>query len=353
MDVEPAWSPGGRWIYFSSGRSGSLALWRVPAAGGEPVRLTPGTGPERRPTVAPDGSRLVYSTFVEDPDLVLVNLRTGARHRLSALGTEINPALAPDGSAVAFVSYRWGAIALWIQPLRDGAPEGLPRRLTDHPGSAVNPAYSPDGRWIAYHRVLEGQRDIWIVPSSGGESQQFTTDPALDVQPAWSPDGKQLAFVSERSGSPQIWMQPVAGGRAAGDARQVTHENYAVRAPTFSPDGRSLAFIALFDDKAEVSVVNVEDGRVHVVTRNSSTYTVRWESDSMLLVSGQFGAHELTLRRVSTAGGADQPLDPPVAFGPMAQYGVFDVTRNGELLVFTREEVRGDLWVMESKPGTF
>jgi Tol biopolymer transport system component len=353
MDVEPAWSPDGRFVYFSSGRSGSLALWRVPAAGGDPTRITLGNGPERRPSISPDGSRLVYSTFVEDPDLVLVDLQSGERHRLSTLGTEINPALAPDGSALAFVSYRWGAIALWVQPLRDGKPEGLPHRLTDHPGSAANPAYSPDGRWLAYHRVLDGQRDIWIVPAAGGESVPFTTDPAVDVQPAWSPDGKQIAFVSERSGTQQVWVQPVADGHPAGAARQVTHENYSVQAPSWSPDGRRLAFIALFDDKSEVNVVNVEGGQASAVTRDSSAYRVRWESDRMLLVSGLFGARGLSLRRIPAAGGQGQPLDPPVEFGPMAQYGVFDVTPNGHLLVFTREEVRGDLWVMESKPKTF
>jgi Tol biopolymer transport system component len=353
VDVEPAWSPDGRWVYFASVRSGSLALWRVAAAGGEPTRLTLGNGPERRPSVSSDGSRLVYSTFVNDPDLVLVDLRSGARHRLSALGTEINPALAPDGSALAFVSYRWAAIALWTQHLRDGKPDGLPRRLTDQPGSAANPAYSPDGRWLAYHRVVEGQRDIWIVPSEGGESVPFTADPAVDIQPAWSPDGGQIAFVSERGGTPQIWAQPVAGGRAAGPARQITQGEWSAQGPAWSADGKRLAFVASFDDKSEVYVVNADGTETRAVTHGATAFRVRWESDRMLLVSGMFDGRALTLRRVPVSGGEGQPLDPPIEFGSMARYGVFDVTPDGKLLVFTREEVRGDLWIMESKPGTF
>src|SRR5262249_15490798 len=220
-------------------------------------------------------------------------------------------------------------------------------------GSAANPAYSPDSRWIAYHRVIQGQRDIWVVPSTGGASVQFTSDPAVDIQPAWSPDGTRIAFVSERGGSAQIWAQPVSEGRPAGPARQLTHSSYAVEAPSWSPDGRRLAFVALPGDQSDIYVVDADGGEPRAITRGASIYRVRWESDRMLLASGAFGGRELTLRRVAAAGGADQPLDPPIAFGPMAEYGVFDVTPGGNLLVYTREEVRGDLWVMESKPGTF
>jgi hypothetical protein len=99
--------------------------------------------------------------------------------------------------------------------------------------------------------------------------------------------------------------------------------------------------------------VDAIGGEPRAVTRDAVAYRVRWESDRMLLASGMFGGQALTLRRVPVAGGQGQPLDPPVEFGPMARYGVFDVTPDGRLLVFTREEVRGDLWIMESKPGTF
>lgn len=34
-DVVPSWSRDGKWIYFASDRSGSLQIWKVPAATGE------------------------------------------------------------------------------------------------------------------------------------------------------------------------------------------------------------------------------------------------------------------------------------------------------------------------------
>jgi Tol biopolymer transport system component len=34
------WSPDGKWIYFSSNRSGEFNIWKMPAAGGEPEQVT-------------------------------------------------------------------------------------------------------------------------------------------------------------------------------------------------------------------------------------------------------------------------------------------------------------------------
>lgn len=41
-DSSPVWSPDGRWVAFDSDRGGVSRLWRVPASGGPPERLTDG-----------------------------------------------------------------------------------------------------------------------------------------------------------------------------------------------------------------------------------------------------------------------------------------------------------------------
>jgi len=55
----PSWSRDGRWIYFASSRSGSLQIWKTPAAGGTAVQVTRNGG--RNPIESADGKYLYYN----------------------------------------------------------------------------------------------------------------------------------------------------------------------------------------------------------------------------------------------------------------------------------------------------
>jgi Tol biopolymer transport system component len=58
-DFRPSWSRDGRWIYFGSGRSGTVQIWKVPAGGGQSVQLTKGGGGEA--LESPDGTVVYYT----------------------------------------------------------------------------------------------------------------------------------------------------------------------------------------------------------------------------------------------------------------------------------------------------
>ena len=176
---QPAWSPDGREIAYADSRN----VWIVPASGGrarrvaspragpgarlhprrrfpllfllsrghpgpvatpehggEAVRVTLGTGPEVEPSLA--GPRLAFSTYVSNLDVVLVDLQTGQRHRLSGLRMEATPAFSPDGRLIFFCSDRGGTVDLWSQRLERGRPVGAARRLTDDVGTRTCRAFA-------------------------------------------------------------------------------------------------------------------------------------------------------------------------------------------------------------------
>src|SRR5258705_230791 len=43
-DTNPSWSRDGRWLYFSSNRTGTFEIWKMPSTGGEARQLTRGGG---------------------------------------------------------------------------------------------------------------------------------------------------------------------------------------------------------------------------------------------------------------------------------------------------------------------
>jgi Tol biopolymer transport system component len=356
-DRESAWSPDGRYVYFSSFREGTLALWRVSSQGGRPVRITMGTGPESHPSVPHDGTRLAYSTLLDTADVVVRDLATGAERRFGDLRDDDSPALAPDRRAVVFVSDRAdGRTSLWVQPLSaDGQATGAPRRLTEHRGTASHPSVSPDGRLVAYHRVLDGQRDIWVVPLSGGTPLRVTDDPAIDVHPSWSPDGRSLVFVSGRSGSQQVWVQGMENGRPAGPPRQLTDTKLSVQAPTWSPDGTRVALVA-WDDRgsSDLWIVPAGGGPLRRVTNGARAWRARWDWQALdaLFVSGFWTENRASVRRVAADGSTDSP-EVVVWLGTAEDRTIFDVSRDGRLLAFGRQDPRGDVWVLSARRGKY
>ena len=149
----PRWWPNGRFVVHSSLRQGSRALWKVSSRGGEPARLSLGTGNELAPSVAANGSRIAYSSGTSDNDVVIINRVTETRITLESASQESSPTVAPDGSAVVFVSDRGGqATDLWMRSLEHGIPVGEVQRLTAFQGPVETPDYSPDGAWVGFFR---------------------------------------------------------------------------------------------------------------------------------------------------------------------------------------------------------
>ncbi|MFO7692626.1 MAG: protein kinase [Vicinamibacterales bacterium] len=352
-DGDPAWSRDGRFVYFTSTRENTLALWWVRAAGGVPKRLTRGAGPERHPTVSADGGTLVYSAALDNPDLVLRDFRTGTESAFGSSRDDRSPVFLPDGSGVVFVSDRMDGYRLWAQPLSAGAPSGEAWKVTDQPGTVSHPAVSPDGRWVAYFRVIGGQRDIWIAPAVGGPAQQFTTDPAAEVHPAWSPDGRRLAFVSDRTGTNQVWVSGVQNGRATGTPMVITTQKHSCFAPVWSPDGTAIAYVGGVVNSDVYLVPSGGLGPARQVTSGATASRARWNrATGRLLVLGGWGkAEALVLKDVDPADGTAREVVPSPVFGRDLTLYDFDISADGRWLVFSREEVRGNLWSLKAGPS--
>jgi len=58
-DFYPSWSRDGKWIYFASGRTGNVEVWKIPVEGGEPDQVTKSGG--LYAIEGPDGTSLYYS----------------------------------------------------------------------------------------------------------------------------------------------------------------------------------------------------------------------------------------------------------------------------------------------------
>jgi Tol biopolymer transport system component len=354
-ETQPAWSPDGEFLYFTAYREGIQGIWRRPVEGGEPALVSAGPGERVWPSLSRDGRRLVYATAEAQATLTATDAESGRRARFEEARSIFTPTVAPDGSAVVFVSVRHNTVDLWRLPLGEEPLAGMPDRVTDHEGRSAWPRFSLDGRWIAYYRTVDdGQRDIWTVATEGGPSIRFTEHPALDVTPVWSPDGSMLAFASDRDGTQELWVALIQDGRRAGEPWRVTDDASPVDHLAWSPDGRHLAYTSLRDGDGDVYLTDREGNEIRALTEGAGAERVRWEESSgRLLVLGLWGDRRPSLRILDPETLDTVPLPYEAVSGSGAEIAYFDSSPDGRWLVVVEERHRGDVWLLETRDGTF
>jgi TolB protein len=191
FQTDPAWSPDGTRIAFSSRREGTSHIYVMGWDGKNARRLTSGTMSDEHPSWSPDGKRIL---FAREGALFVVSSSGGATHRVGrALGNAADPAWSPDGKLIAY-DYRTPGT-----PIREvyvmQADGTLAHAVTKLLNISAGPAWSPDGKRIAFFSNARLSRyEIYTVGVDGKGLRQVTVAEDDAFEPAWAPDGLTLSF---------------------------------------------------------------------------------------------------------------------------------------------------------------
>ncbi len=360
---------GGTWnrdevIVFAPGNR--TALYRVPAAGGEPAQVTTldqsqGQNTHRWPHFLPDGRRFLYlarSTRPENSGIYVGSLDTPEVTRV--MSSDSRAAYAPPGYLLfardrallaqpfdtnslrlvgdsvevledlqfsradgygSFTLSEHGELA--FQPSATASPRselvwfnraGQRLELPVVPGNVAEPSIAPDGKRVAVMLWEDMTSDLWLVDVERGATSRLTRDPAVDTSPVWSPDGHTIVFSSNRNGPADLY-QTTPGG----DERALLQSSGVKHVTDWSLDGRLIVYANTEQrrDRDLWTLVAGNEGKPALFLQTRFEETLgrlspngRW----MAYVSNDSGRDEVYVRpfppsagiwQISTAGGTE------------------------------------------------
>ena len=260
-------SPDGREVVFDLLGD----LYTIPIGGGEAKAITTGIAWDMQPRYSPNGKWIAFTSDRSGGDNIWIMNRDGSEPKQVSKETFrlLNqPAWSPDSEFIVarkhFTSERsLGAGEMWLYHRSGGDGLQLTKKRTDQKDTG-EPVFSPDGKHLyfsddvtpgaifEYSKDVNGQ--IYVIQRldrESGETERFVTGPGGSIRPTPSPDGKSLAFVRRVRYKSVLFVKDLASGRELplydGLDRDM-QETWAVHgvypSMAWTPDSKSIVFWA-------------------------------------------------------------------------------------------------------------
>jgi TolB protein len=189
-NVQAVLSPDRTRIAFSSNRNGSFDC-SMEADGRNARRITTDGGSEGEPAWTPDGTTIVFTSTQPGAGSQLRSVRADgkdARLLTNAPGGNTSPAVSPDGRTIAFVSAREGNQDIYLTDLTGSEA----RRVTKTDARESSPRFLPSGELVYVSERggrSKGSRVLRIAPGAAEAAPVLTPSsrslrsPSRDARP--------------------------------------------------------------------------------------------------------------------------------------------------------------------------
>jgi Tol biopolymer transport system component len=195
-NLDPVWSPDGKWIAYTSARDGKFFLCRKPSdgSGNEEVLLS-------------DDQQILVSDWSRDgKSLIYSRPLPGGPNRQT-----------------------WG---LHLEGDRK------PSLVLERGGAAQ---LSPDGRWLAYLSGESGALEVYVVPFGSGQGKWQVSAHGATGRPRWSKDAKQLYYLDPTYNLFSVPVKDAGGALQLGTPEKLV-SNWSAPQVFFdvTPDGKKI-----------------------------------------------------------------------------------------------------------------
>lgn len=173
-ECSPIWSKDGKSVAFASNRHGNMDVFVMSADGGSPKRLTYNSVEEIPQSFSPDGKEVYFGANIQDPasSVMFPSSRLSELYKVPAIGGRTEQVLGTPAEMLSF------------------ANDGKGFYYQDRKGY--------EDEWRKHH-TSSITRDIWFYDIQSGKHTNLTLHAGEDRNPVAGEDGS-LYFLSERDG---------------------------------------------------------------------------------------------------------------------------------------------------------
>ncbi|MFA5689753.1 MAG: hypothetical protein WC959_11510 [Kiritimatiellales bacterium] len=209
----------------------------------------------------------------------------------------VRPRWTPDGSSILFTSYLRGFPDVYRTHLQTGRRE----LLANYAGLNTGAAIAPDGRDLALILSKDGNPELYLKNLRSGKLTRLTyTSPEVESSPAWSPDGQSLVYVSDQSGGPQLYIISRTGGRP----RRISSRGTENVAPEWGANGM-IVCSSRSGGRYHIAVIHPVTGQTTYLPNDGADYEdPSWMPDGRHIVCARTAAHQSALYLLDTRGDA-------------------------------------------------
>jgi Tol biopolymer transport system component len=282
-----AWSPDGKWMYFSADTGDGFHIWRQRFPGGSPEQVTFGPTEQEGLAIAADGRSLITSVGLQRRG-VWVHDASGER-QISSEGNAFWPLFSADGQKLFYrvsrgVTTGQSPTELWMTDIASGRTERL------FPGQLVTQYdVSSDGHVVAAVLEADGKSRLWLA-SLDGRSEGARIPFAEGYTPRFA-SADEILFLAEEGDARYLFrIRKDGSGRARASSMPV--RTAVIGMP--SPDGEWLTSSNSLDEKSRAMVALSTRGAEPVtIFRSANESRLRWSADGKrvyLSIQTDFGA---------------------------------------------------------------
>jgi Tol biopolymer transport system component len=290
INEEPAWSPDGSQIAFTSDRGGNDDIYVMNSNGGNLRQLTSdpfaalffnwGNAADFAPAWSPNGKQIAFvsgrnnsSLTYVDTDIFIMDANgqnvtqwKGSR----PYAADKYPEWSPDGCCIIFASSPYtasgetGVSNIYLGSKNPGSEADI-TNLTLVDAMDSDPSWSPDGKQVVFSSYQDDNWHIYVMnkDSSGLVQLTFGEGSEAEISPVWSPDGTRIAYTGVLGARADIYRINVDGSQMV----KLTNGAANSYLPAWSPDSSRIAFVSNLNGIENISVMNADGSNIVQLTK--------------------------------------------------------------------------------------